>query len=154
MQTQRVWKEWQFPAFVTAVYLFLYVPVVILMIFSFNRGDSPTYWLGFTTDWYAELFSSSEVYDALTNSIIVAATSVVLSIFFECVLCFLWANEWLRILVALILFRVGGSRDCYSRRIAGYFLCFITSPWYYYAYSWAYIDGFGLCGAYYLRTLQ
>lgn len=71
---------WKFSAFVISVYLFLYIPVIILMLFSFNRGDSPTYWLGFTTYWYHEVFTSSEVYDALINSILVASVSVVLTI--------------------------------------------------------------------------
>ena len=79
-QERRNWRFSGFSVFVTSVYLFLYIPVVILMLFSFNRGDSPTYWLGFTTHWYQEVFSSSEVYDALSNSLIVAFSSVFLTI--------------------------------------------------------------------------
>lgn len=77
---QRDRNNWQFPAFVIMIYLFLYIPVAILMLFSFNKGDSSTYWLGFSTHWYSEVFSSGEVYDALSNSLIVGFSSVCLSV--------------------------------------------------------------------------
>jgi spermidine/putrescine transport system permease protein len=70
----------RFSLFVTAVYLFLYIPIIVLIIFSFNRGEYPTHWLGFTTEWYKEIISSSEAYDALYNSFVVAFCSVILSV--------------------------------------------------------------------------
>ncbi len=77
----RAKRNWQFPAFVTSVYLFLYVPIIILILFSFNRGEYATHWVGFTTDWYMEVFRSPEAYDALYNSLSVALSSVVLTLF-------------------------------------------------------------------------
>src|SRR5919106_1517303 len=78
--TQRV--SIKFALCIAAVYLFLYVPIIVLIIFSFNKGEYPVNWLGFTTQWYTEIVMSSEVHDALYNSIIVACSAVLLSVTF------------------------------------------------------------------------
>jgi spermidine/putrescine transport system permease protein len=70
----------RFSLFILAVYLFLYIPIIVLIIFSFNQGEYPTHWLGFTTKWYHVVVASSEAYDALYNSLIVAFCSVLLSV--------------------------------------------------------------------------
>ena len=66
------------PIFVGLTYLFLYVPIIILVAFSFNNSLSSYKWNGFTFEWYKELFSSSQIWTALTNSLIVALSSVFL----------------------------------------------------------------------------
>ena len=68
------------PFWVLITYLFLYVPIVVLVIFSFNNGLFPAPWVGFTTKWYTELFQSSAVWSAFSNSMIVALTSTALSL--------------------------------------------------------------------------
>jgi spermidine/putrescine transport system permease protein len=70
----------RFAIFVACVYMFLYIPIIVLVIFSFNKGEYPTHWLGFTTQWYYAIVSSYEAHDALYNSLIVALTSVFLSV--------------------------------------------------------------------------
>ena len=60
------------PLFVGITYLFLYVPIAVLIVYSFNQNALSADWGGFTTHWYFELFESSEVWDALKNSFIVA----------------------------------------------------------------------------------
>ena len=67
-------------AFVVAMYFFLYLPILVLILFSFNNSNFPYEWKGFTLRWYIELFYSVEVWDALKNSLIVALSSVVLSL--------------------------------------------------------------------------
>lgn len=69
-----------FPLFVGFTYLFLYVPIIILVVFSFNNSNFPYVWQGFTLRWYAELWASTEVWDALKNSLIVASCAATLSI--------------------------------------------------------------------------
>jgi len=68
------------PVVVGCVYLFLYLPIMVLALFSFNSNPLGYQWQGFTTHWYNELFSSSEVWDALKNSLVVAGASATISI--------------------------------------------------------------------------
>ena len=42
--------------FMALVFLFLYAPIFLLIIFSFNAGNSSAIWKGFSLKWYAELF--------------------------------------------------------------------------------------------------
>jgi len=61
-----------------SVYLFLYLPIIILVILSFNSART-TVWEGFTLDWYRKLIQNREVFHALGNSIIVAIASTIIS---------------------------------------------------------------------------
>ena len=40
------------------IFAFLYAPIVVLIIFSFNNSKSRVEWKGFTLDWYSELFQN------------------------------------------------------------------------------------------------
>jgi spermidine/putrescine transport system permease protein len=71
-----------FPCFVTLFYLLLYVPIFVLILFSFNNNAITYNWLGFTAQWYMDLFESVEVWEVLGNSLFVACTSVCLSLLF------------------------------------------------------------------------
>ena len=66
--------------FVFLLYLILYIPIFVLISFSFNENAITYTWQGFTFDWYYELFASVEVWHALKNSLIVASASVILSL--------------------------------------------------------------------------
>ncbi len=63
------------------IFAFLYLPVVVLILYSFNRdgvgGFPPTH---LTLDWYRQLFADSAIWDSVLNSLIVAAGAVVLSL--------------------------------------------------------------------------
>ncbi len=61
------------------VYLFLYLPIAILVIFSFNKARINAVWTGFTFDWYKELFTDVSMLNALKNSLIVAFASTFIS---------------------------------------------------------------------------
>jgi spermidine/putrescine transport system permease protein len=62
--------------FFALVVLFLYAPIVILLIFSFNKSAVPSFPLsGFTLKWYREFLSNSDLKGALETSAIVAALS-------------------------------------------------------------------------------
>lgn len=69
-----------FPMLVLGIYAFMYIPIVVLVLFSFNDSESSYQWTSFTTRWYQEVFASAEIWDSLLNSLIVACTSVVLSL--------------------------------------------------------------------------
>jgi spermidine/putrescine transport system permease protein len=68
-------------AWAAAAFAFLYLPIVVLVIYSFNRdgvgGFPPTHW---TLNWYRILFADSAMGAAVMNSLIVALSTVVLSI--------------------------------------------------------------------------
>lgn len=61
--------------FMGLVFLFLYAPIVVLMIFSFNDGASSTVWQGFSLRWYEELFNDRRLMASLSTTLIVAAIS-------------------------------------------------------------------------------
>ena len=69
---------WILRAFFAFVVVFLYAPMVILLIFSFNDASLPTFPLsGFTLHWYHEFLTNSELKSSLKTSAIVAALSSV-----------------------------------------------------------------------------
>lgn len=55
-----------------AVYLFLYAPLLVLVVFSFNASRLSGAWEGFTLRWYARLLSDPQVLGSLRNSLLVA----------------------------------------------------------------------------------
>lgn len=61
------------------VYLFLYVPILILVIFSFTRDEFGVRWTGFTFDWYIRLFNNERMMGAALNTLYVAFISTVAS---------------------------------------------------------------------------
>jgi spermidine/putrescine transport system permease protein len=63
------------------IYLFLYLPLLILIIYSFNRSRYSTRWTGFTLHWYEKLMHNSMILDALGNSLIIASLSAVIATF-------------------------------------------------------------------------
>lgn len=66
---------------VAATYLFLYVPIIVLLVFSFNSEPFPSPWKGFTLRWYHELFfQSTHLWEAFLNSLIVAVFSTLISL--------------------------------------------------------------------------
>ncbi len=61
------------------VYLFLYVPIVILILYSFNRSKQTAAWEGFTLDWYLRLFQNDLILRAVKNSLVVALITTVVA---------------------------------------------------------------------------
>jgi spermidine/putrescine transport system permease protein len=62
-----------------AVYAFLFAPIVVLIIFSFNSARRGLVWRGFTLDWYPQLFANDELLDALVVTLQVAFVAVIVS---------------------------------------------------------------------------
>ena len=60
-------------------YAFLYIPLVSVIVYSFNDSRLATVWGGFSTRWYGELFRNDQILDALFLSLRVAATSATLA---------------------------------------------------------------------------
>ncbi len=53
-------------------YLFLYAPILVLIVFSFNSSKSRTVWSGFTFDWYQKLFHDSLIISSLETTLLVS----------------------------------------------------------------------------------
>lgn len=60
------------------IFVFLYAPIIILMIFSFNESKYRV-WTGFSLKWYMELFQDRQIMEALYNTIFVAVIAAILS---------------------------------------------------------------------------
>ncbi len=68
------------PAYVTVYLAFLYLPILLLPIFSFNNAATTTFPLaGFTTKWYASLWHNTALLEAARNSMIVGVSVAILS---------------------------------------------------------------------------
>ncbi|MFA7637365.1 MAG: ABC transporter permease [Monoglobales bacterium] len=63
----------------TLVYLFLYAPILIMVVYSFNGSKFRNKWGGFSLKWYKELFNNHEIIRALWNTLIIAAVSAIIS---------------------------------------------------------------------------
>ncbi|HKP25986.1 MAG TPA: ABC transporter permease [Dongiaceae bacterium] len=61
------------------VYVFLYVPILVLIVLSFNKSGLPTAWTGFSTEWYGKLIANPKILSAAGNSLIVAVASTIIS---------------------------------------------------------------------------
>jgi spermidine/putrescine transport system permease protein len=65
--------------FLTLVLILTYVPILSLVMFSFNEGRSLTRWIGFSLQWYVKLFESREIMTAVMITFLVAIISTVIS---------------------------------------------------------------------------
>lgn len=66
-------------AYVWLVFLFLYAPIVLLMVYSFNENSNRSKFTGFSFRWYKELFSDSEIMSALYYTLLLAVVSAVIA---------------------------------------------------------------------------
>ncbi len=72
---RRPFKAGEMPGFGAFTWVFLgylYVPIFILIVFSFNETRSATVWSGFSLDWYVKAFGNDDIKRAAYNSLIVA----------------------------------------------------------------------------------
>ena len=79
--------KWFSKLWMAAVYFFLYMPIFVLVIFSFNKGR-PTRWNGFTLENYVDLFQNDKVIDGLLASLRVASITAILSVIIGTLIAF------------------------------------------------------------------
>ena len=65
--------------YLALILVFLYVPIVVLIIQSFNAGKSRAKWEGFSFRWYAELFADASIMNALQVTVSIALLAMVIS---------------------------------------------------------------------------
>lgn len=61
------------------VFVFLYAPIAVLIVFSFNSTKSRTVWTGFTFDWYSQLFHDSTIMSSLYVTLLVSALAALIA---------------------------------------------------------------------------
>lgn len=73
-------KSTLYSLFVCSIYLFMYIPLLVLVINSCNGAELASKWEGFTLSWYQELFRSPEIANAVWNSLVIGVASTAISI--------------------------------------------------------------------------
>lgn len=66
-------------SYIALVLAVLYIPILVLMLFSFNSTNNTGLFTGFSLYWYEELFRSAETFAALKNTLILAVSSAMIS---------------------------------------------------------------------------
>lgn len=70
------------------LYLFLYLPIAVVVLMSFNSGKNPFVWEGFSLKWYPELLQDAEIMGGLRTTLIVAIGATVISVILGTLLAF------------------------------------------------------------------
>lgn len=65
--------------YTTIIFLFLYAPIVVLVVFSFNDSKNRASWDGFTLRWYEMLFHDKAILNALANTLIIAVVTAIVA---------------------------------------------------------------------------
>jgi len=86
-------RKWSMRLIFITTMIFLYAPIIVLVVFSFNnsRRGGNVIWKGFTTKYYSKAFANEELMLAFTNSMTIAVTSTIVSVFLGSLAAiFLW----------------------------------------------------------------
>ena len=67
--------------YIALIFIFLYAPMAVLIVLSFNASKSRSKWGGFTLKWYAKLFSDASIMEALGTTLLLAVLSALISTF-------------------------------------------------------------------------
>jgi putrescine transport system permease protein len=73
-------RGWFLPTMALLGFVFLYAPIISLVVFSFNESKLVTVWSGFSTKWYGELFADSQMLGAAWLSLRIAAVSATIAL--------------------------------------------------------------------------
>ncbi len=76
---QRGWGRRLLAANAVAAYVFLYLPILILIAFSFNQSRFGAQWTGWTLDWYRQMLNDGRILDAAQTSVLIAVVSTLIS---------------------------------------------------------------------------
>lgn len=73
--------------YIILIFIFLYAPIITLIVLSFNKSKSRAKWGGFTTKWYTELFRNDAIMQALGNTILLAIIASVVATIIGTITC-------------------------------------------------------------------
>jgi len=66
-----------FPFYIGVILIIIYVPIILVIIYSFNQSRITSIWSGFSLHWYIELFRDRSMFEALRNSLVLASLASV-----------------------------------------------------------------------------
>ncbi len=78
--------------YVGLIFVFLYAPIVTLIVLSFNSSKTRAKWGGFTLEWYGKLFSNEVIMQALWNTLVIALLSSLVSTIIGTAACMAMQN--------------------------------------------------------------
>lgn len=78
--------------YISIIFIFLYAPIVTLMVLSFNASKTRAKWGGFTFKWYANLFSNDVIMQALWNTLAIAFVSSLIATILGTMACIAMQN--------------------------------------------------------------
>ena len=67
--------RWLKHGYLGLVYLLLYLPIAVLVVFSFNASRNPYRWQGLSLEWYARLWDNDALIQAALNSLLLATSA-------------------------------------------------------------------------------
>ena len=73
--------------YMAIIFIFLYAPIITLIVLSFNSSKTRAKWGGFTTKWYGELFKNRAIMQALYNTIAIALLSAAIATVIGTIAC-------------------------------------------------------------------
>jgi spermidine/putrescine transport system permease protein len=73
-------RDWALGSWTAIVLVFLYLPIAVLVAYSFNASRLNVVWTGFTFDWYRQVWANAPLLQAARNSLIVAVVTTILSV--------------------------------------------------------------------------
>ncbi len=72
--------NWFLRSWTVLVFLFLYIPIAVLVVYSFNSSRLNIVWQSFTVEWYGKLLSNGPLIKAAQNSLVIATITTLLSV--------------------------------------------------------------------------
>lgn len=78
-KASRVFRKILSDFYMVIILVFLYAPILTMMVLSFNQSKSRTRWGGFTLQWYAQMFDSRSIMGALTTTLVIAFASALIA---------------------------------------------------------------------------
>ena len=69
------------------MFIFLYAPILVLMVLSFNSSKYMSKWAGFSLKWYQQMFSSNLIMSALRTTLIIAFVSALIATVIGTIAC-------------------------------------------------------------------
>lgn len=71
--------DWIARGYLFLIFVFLYAPILVLIVLSFNSSRSRVVWEGFTLNWYKRLFLNAQIKEALVTTLVLAFSSAALA---------------------------------------------------------------------------
>lgn len=96
-------RSWGLYAAGVAAYLFLYLPLVIVVLYSFNDSRLNAEWVGFTWHWYGVLFNDEQMIEAAWNSLVIGVVTSLISTVLGTLAGYAMYRYRLRLLPVLVL---------------------------------------------------